>query len=136
MSMLRSDLPLDRDAAGFFLPAIIGFMVFLAALALAGSMGLDNLLARWRSQIDTAFTIELPPIDGESAAAADGPAPGRDGRPRRRTRRRERDPGERRGKSAPSGSLAGGGCPGAGSALARSHRRHHQSRAAQSTSRR
>jgi cell division transport system permease protein len=68
--MLRSDLPLDRDAAGFFLPAIIGFMVFLAALALAGSMGLDNLLARWRSQIDTAFTIELPPIDGESAAAA------------------------------------------------------------------
>ena len=70
MSMLRSDLPLDRDAAGFFLPAIIGFMVFLAALALAGGMGLDNLLARWRSQIDTAFTVELPPRDGESAAAA------------------------------------------------------------------
>ncbi|HEY8013784.1 MAG TPA: cell division protein, partial [Dongiaceae bacterium] len=70
MSLLRSDLPLDRDAAGFFLPAIIGFMVFLAALALAGSMGLDNLLARWRSQIDTAFTIELPPVDGESATAA------------------------------------------------------------------
>jgi cell division transport system permease protein len=68
--MLRSDIPLDRDAAGFFLPAIVGFMVFLAALALAGSMGLDNLLARWRSQIDTAFTIELPPIDGENAAAA------------------------------------------------------------------
>jgi cell division transport system permease protein len=45
-------------------------MVFLAALALAGSMGLDNLLARWRSQIDTAFTIELPPVDGESATAA------------------------------------------------------------------
>ena len=70
LGMLRSDLPLDRDAAGFFLPAIIGFMVFLAALALAGSMGLDNLLARWRSQIDSAFTIELPLIDGESAAAA------------------------------------------------------------------
>src|SRR5258705_9602464 len=73
MSLLRSDLPLDRDAAGFFLPAIIGFMVFLAALALAGSMGLDNLLAPWRSQIDTAFTIELPPVDGESAAAAAAP---------------------------------------------------------------
>src|SRR5260221_3183141 len=70
MSMLRSDLPLDRDAAGFFLPAITVFMVFLAALALAGSMGPDNLLARWRSQIDTAFTIELPPVDGESATAA------------------------------------------------------------------
>ena len=70
MSLLRSDLPLDRDAAGFFLPAIIGFMVFLAALALAGSMGLDNLLDRWRSQIDSAFTLELPPVDGESTAAA------------------------------------------------------------------
>jgi cell division transport system permease protein len=68
--MLRSDLPLDRDAARLFLPAIIGFMVFLAALALAGSMGLDNLLARWRSQIDSAFTVELPRIDGETAAAA------------------------------------------------------------------
>jgi cell division transport system permease protein len=68
--MLRSDLPLDRDAARVFLPAIIGFMVFLAALALAGSMGLDNLLARWRSQIETAFTVELPRLDGESAAAA------------------------------------------------------------------
>src|SRR5437868_2406665 len=68
--MLRSDLPLDRDAARVFLPAIIGFMVFLAALALAGSMGLDNLLARWRSQIETAFTVELPRPDGESAAAA------------------------------------------------------------------
>jgi cell division transport system permease protein len=68
--MLRSDLPLDRDAARLFLPAIIGFMVFLAALALAGSMGLDNLLARWRSQIESAFTVELPRIDGESAAAA------------------------------------------------------------------
>ena len=68
--MLRSDLPLDRDAARVFLPAIIGFMVFLAALALAGSMGLDNLLARWRSQIESAFTVELPRLDGESAAAA------------------------------------------------------------------
>ena len=68
--MLRSDLPLDRDAARVFLPAITGFMVFLAALALAGSMGLDNLLARWRSQIETAFTVELPRLDGESAAAA------------------------------------------------------------------
>lgn len=69
-AMLRSDLPLDRDAARVFLPAIIGFMVFLAALALAASMGLDNLLARWRSQIETAFTVELPRIDGESAATA------------------------------------------------------------------
>ncbi len=69
--MLRSDLPLDRDSAGLFLPAIIGFMVFLAALALSGSMAVDNLLAHWRGSIEAAFTVQLPPIEGESVAAAD-----------------------------------------------------------------
>ena len=68
--MLRSDLPPDRDA-GFFLPAIIGFMVFLAGLALAGSMAAENLLARWQSSIEAAFTVELPPIAEESKPAAD-----------------------------------------------------------------
>ena len=68
--MLRTDLPLDREAAGVFLPAIIAVMVFLAGLGFAGSMALDNLLARWRSQIEAAVTVELPPVAGESAAAA------------------------------------------------------------------
>jgi cell division transport system permease protein len=68
--MLRSDLPLDRDSAGLFLPAIIGFMVFLAGLALAGSMAVDNLLAHWQGAIEAAFTVQLPPVEGESAVAA------------------------------------------------------------------
>jgi len=68
--VLRSDLPLDRDSARLFLTAIIGFMLFLACLALACSMGLDNLLSRWQSQIDAAFTIELPQPVGESLAVA------------------------------------------------------------------
>src|SRR5512142_2321404 len=67
--MLRSDLPLDRHSAGLFLPLIIGFMVFLAALALAGSMAVNNLLAHWRGTIEAAFTVQLPPVDGESPAA-------------------------------------------------------------------
>src|SRR5262249_49132360 len=46
------------------------FMVFLATLALAGGIGLDNLFAHWRSTIDAAFTVELPQIEGESASAA------------------------------------------------------------------
>ena len=70
--MLRSDLPLDRDSAGLFLPAIIGFMVFLAGLAFAGSMAVDNLLSHWRGAIDAAFTVQLPPVEGESADAATG----------------------------------------------------------------
>ena len=70
--MLRSDLPLDRDSAGFFLPAIIGFMVFLAGLAFAGSMAVDNLLAHWQGAIEAAFTVQLPAVEGESAQAATG----------------------------------------------------------------
>jgi cell division transport system permease protein len=68
--MLRHDLPPDRDA-GFFLPAIVGFMVFLAGLALAGRMAAENLLARWQSSIESAFTVELPPVPQESHAAAE-----------------------------------------------------------------
>ncbi len=68
--MARRDLPLDRDSAGLFLPVIIGFMVFLAALALAGSMAVDNVLAHWRGAIEAAFTVQLPPVEGESSAAA------------------------------------------------------------------
>jgi cell division transport system permease protein len=68
--MLRIDIPLDRDSAGIFLPAIIGFMVFLAGLAFAGSMAVDNLLAHWQGAIEAAFTVQLPAMDGESAAAA------------------------------------------------------------------
>jgi cell division transport system permease protein len=69
-ALLRSDLPLDRHAARIFLPASIAFMVFLATLALAGGIGLDNLFAQWRSAIDAAFTVELPQTLGESESAA------------------------------------------------------------------
>jgi cell division transport system permease protein len=68
--MLRSDIPLDRDAMGMFLPAIIGFMIFLGGLALAGSMALENFLTRWRLQIESTLTVELPTIEGESATTA------------------------------------------------------------------
>jgi cell division transport system permease protein len=67
---LRSDLPPHRDA-GIFLPAIIGFMVFLAGIALAGGMALDNLLGHWRGGIEASLTIELPAVEGESPAAAE-----------------------------------------------------------------
>jgi len=67
--MLRNDLPPHGDA-GVFLPAIIGFMVFLAGIALAGGMALDNLLAHWRGGIEASLTVELPTVARESAAAA------------------------------------------------------------------
>jgi cell division transport system permease protein len=45
-------------------------MVFLAALAFAGSMAVDNLLAHWRGAIEAAFTVQLPPVEGEDTTAA------------------------------------------------------------------
>src|SRR5260370_8615974 len=71
--MLRSDLPLDRNAAGLFLPAIIGFMVFLGALAFAGSMAVDNLLAHWRGGIGAAFTRQVPAVGGGDAPRPPNP---------------------------------------------------------------
>src|SRR5262249_26349708 len=44
-----------------FLPWIIGCMVYLAALALAATMGADRLADRWRSDLSGTFSIQIPP---------------------------------------------------------------------------
>lgn len=61
MRLFRSDLPLAGDASGRFLPWIIGCMVYLAALALAGALAADNLATRWHADLAGRFTVELPP---------------------------------------------------------------------------
>ena len=68
----RSDLPFDGDAAGRFLPAIIAFMVFLAALALAGAIVLDGATARWSESLRGALTVQIAPGKrAETEAAID-----------------------------------------------------------------
>src|SRR5262245_30195236 len=61
MALLRSDLPLGGDGSARFLPWIIGCMVYLAALALAATMGADHLADRWRSDLSGTFSIQIPP---------------------------------------------------------------------------
>ena len=61
MALLRSDLPLGGDGSARFLPWIIGCMVYLAALALAATMGADRLADRWRSDLSGTFSIQIPP---------------------------------------------------------------------------
>jgi cell division transport system permease protein len=61
MGLLRSDLPLGGDGSARFLPWIMGCMVYLAALALAATMGADRLADRWRSDLSGTFSIEIPP---------------------------------------------------------------------------
>ncbi|HVO03915.1 MAG TPA: FtsX-like permease family protein [Candidatus Cybelea sp.] len=57
---MRSDLPLDRDAAARFLPWIIGFMVYLCVIAIAASLTVDRVAERWRQGLAGNLTVELP----------------------------------------------------------------------------
>jgi len=67
MFFRRSDLPLDQDPAGGFLPWIVGFMVYLAALALAGAVFASGLIDHWRSDLADAVTVQvLPNAEGET----------------------------------------------------------------------
>ena len=70
MLFTRSDLPLDRDPAGGFLPWIVGLMVYLAALAMAGAVLADGLVERWRSDLADAVTVQVfPGPEGEGPQA-------------------------------------------------------------------
>ena len=66
----RTDLPLDKDALSGFLPWLIAFMVFLAALAQAGLIGLDELARRWDSGMAAQLTVQIP-SDPDAGGAAD-----------------------------------------------------------------
>lgn len=66
------DLPLNTGEGAGFLVLLIGLMTFLAAFALAGSMTLGSLSARWTSGLENKLTIEIPTedIDGKTLSSA------------------------------------------------------------------
>lgn len=67
----RTDLPLDKDPLSRFLPWLIAFMVFLAALAQSGLLGLDDLARRWDSGMAATLTVQIPAEpDGNEATDA------------------------------------------------------------------
>ena len=57
----RLDIPLNRDSSVRFLPWIIGLMVYLAGLALAGTLVLNGALVRWNENLAGTLTVEVPP---------------------------------------------------------------------------
>lgn len=59
----RTDLPLDTDPLGRFLPWLIAFMVFLAVLAFAGAAALATLAQRWDTGVSDTLTVQIPPAD-------------------------------------------------------------------------
>lgn len=56
----RTDLPLDRDALSRFLPWLIAFMIYLATLAQAGLVGLDELARSWDTGMAAQLTVQIP----------------------------------------------------------------------------
>lgn len=58
-------LPLARDPSSRFIPWIVGFMVFLAALALAVAMAIANAGANWRHGLAGTVTVQVLPRAGE-----------------------------------------------------------------------
>ena len=68
----RTDLQLERDSLGRFLPWLIAFMVYLSILALAGMLALDDIAGRWDKGMSGTLTVQIAPSpgsDGSSGAA-------------------------------------------------------------------
>lgn len=62
------DLPLEGDETARFLPWIVAFIVFLAALALAAAMVADDALGNWNRGLSNSLTVQVPPpADGSGS---------------------------------------------------------------------
>lgn len=70
-------LPLDADESSRFLPWTIAFMTYLAALTLAGAMGLAVAMGRFDPEQTGNLTVEVPPLlamEGNDAERTAGEA--------------------------------------------------------------
>lgn len=70
----RSDLPLDTDVLGRFLPWIIAFMVFLAIFAAAGMFAIDSTTRQWQQDQSHTLTVQIRPADTAAPDAEARPA--------------------------------------------------------------
>ncbi|MFQ5954911.1 MAG: cell division protein FtsX [Kiloniellales bacterium] len=59
----RTDLPLGHDTPSRTVPWIIALMVYLAALALAGTMLLNELAGRWDAGLAGSLTVQIPSLE-------------------------------------------------------------------------
>jgi len=59
----HADVPLARDPSERFLPWLVAFMVYFAALALVSGMALHKLIERWDSGLTGQWTVEIPAPD-------------------------------------------------------------------------
>lgn len=62
----RSDLPLKGDATSRFLPWLVALMVYLSAVAVAGTFVLAGLVSRWDHDVAGTLTVQVSPVPGEA----------------------------------------------------------------------
>lgn len=62
MSARGAELPLANDATRRTIPLIVGAMVYLAALALVGTLALDGAIRQWSDGLRGALTVQLPGV--------------------------------------------------------------------------
>ena len=72
MLFRRSDLPLERDPSGRFLPWLIALMVYLAALALVCAMVMSKVSERWDTGLSGSITVQIPPPQSPSNESLQG----------------------------------------------------------------
>lgn len=68
--LLRSDLPVASDSTGGFLPWLIAMMVFLAALAVAGALGMNTMVDRWSTDMAGTLTVQVPTAGSDDKGEA------------------------------------------------------------------
>ncbi len=71
MSRQQLLLPLTREPSTKLLPWIIGVMVYLAVLIFAAALMMAQTASRWDHELTHGLTVQIPPGDGEEAAALD-----------------------------------------------------------------
>jgi cell division transport system permease protein len=57
----HKDLPLDQDPGTRFLPWLIAFMVYLAALSVVATSIMQSVSARWERGVSDTLTVQIPP---------------------------------------------------------------------------
>lgn len=72
MRLSSREVPLDRDASGPFLPWIVAVMVYLASLAVAAALLVNQVTDRWQTGLAGGLTIQIPPASAEDGDAIPG----------------------------------------------------------------
>lgn len=69
MAARDGDIPIGRDTAVRFLPWLVAFMVYLAALALTCAMVMHKMVERWDQGLAGRVTVQVPPPASNSPDA-------------------------------------------------------------------